>query len=125
MPLYEYQCLPNSHRFEVRHPITQDPVKECPVCGGGVRRVIHPVGIVFKGSGFYATDSRGKGVNSTVKPNAEGTSDGKQSEGASSDSATAAKSADSAAKSTESSAKTDSKASSTSEKPSKPTQKTS
>ena len=58
MPLYEYQCLPNGHRFEVRHGITEEPVKVCPECGGGVRRVIHPVGIVFKGSGFYATDSR-------------------------------------------------------------------
>lgn len=58
MPLYEYQCRPNGHRFEVRHGINEDPVQECPECGGEVRRVIHPVGIVFKGSGFYATDSR-------------------------------------------------------------------
>lgn len=58
MPLYEYQCLPHGHRFEVRHGITDQPVAACPECGGEVRRVIHPVGIVFKGSGFYATDSR-------------------------------------------------------------------
>lgn len=57
MPLYEYQCLPESHRFEVRHGINES-VDTCQVCGGEVRRVIHPVGIVFKGSGFYATDSR-------------------------------------------------------------------
>ena len=67
MPLYEYQCLDKGHTFEVRHPITQDPVKECPVCGGSVRRIIYPVGIVFKGSGFYATDSRGKGVSSSTR----------------------------------------------------------
>ncbi len=60
MPLYEYQCLANGHSFEVRHPITQEPVSSCPECGSDVRRVIHPVGIVFKGSGFYATDSKGK-----------------------------------------------------------------
>lgn len=60
MPLYEYQCLTNGHTFEVRHPITQDPVTECPLCGSPVRRIIHPVGIVFKGGGFYATDSRAK-----------------------------------------------------------------
>jgi putative FmdB family regulatory protein len=60
VPLYEYQCLANGHSFEVRHPITQEPVSECPQCGSDVRRVIHPVGIVFKGSGFYATDSKGK-----------------------------------------------------------------
>ncbi|HZT95704.1 MAG TPA: FmdB family zinc ribbon protein [Chloroflexota bacterium] len=83
MPLYEYQCLTNGHRFEVRHPITQDPVTECPVCGGEVRRVIHPVGIVFKGSGFYATDSRGKGTTSHSSP-AESGSDTKGGEGKSS-----------------------------------------
>lgn len=98
MPLYEYQCLPNSHRFEVRHPITQDPVKECPVCGGSVRRIIHPVGIVFKGSGFYATDSRGKGVNSTVKPAGDSASDGNASNGEGSRDSPSEKSSDSAAK---------------------------
>lgn len=64
MPLYEYQCLPNGHRFEVRHGINDEPVRSCPECGGEVRRVIHPVGIVFKGSGFYATDSREKSTKS-------------------------------------------------------------
>lgn len=64
MPIYEYQCQPNGHRFEVRHGIHESPVGECPQCGGPVRRVIHPVGIVFKGSGFYATDSR-SGKSST------------------------------------------------------------
>lgn len=59
MPLYEYQCAPHNHRFEVRHGINEEPVRACPECGGEVRRVIHPVGIVFKGAGFYATDSRG------------------------------------------------------------------
>lgn len=58
MPLYEYQCRPNGHRFEVRHGMTESPVHTCPECEGEVRRVINPVGIVFKGSGFYATDSR-------------------------------------------------------------------
>lgn len=59
MPLYEYRCEPHNHRFEVRHGINENPVTSCPECGGNVHRVIHPVGIVFKGSGFYATDSRG------------------------------------------------------------------
>lgn len=71
MPLYEYQCLPSGHRFEVRHGINEEPVTECPECGGTVRRVIHPVGIVFKGSGFYATDSRSKagaGSRAPAKP---------------------------------------------------------
>lgn len=61
MPIYDYQCEPHGHRFERRQAISDEPVKICPECGGPVRRVIHPVGIVFKGSGFYATDSRSKG----------------------------------------------------------------
>jgi putative FmdB family regulatory protein len=66
VPLYEYQCLPHGHRFEVRQGINDAPVKTCTVCGGEVRRVIHPVGIVFKGSGFYVTDSRSS--SSASKP---------------------------------------------------------
>lgn len=64
MPVYEYQCLPNGHHFEVRQGFHDEPVQVCAECGGPVRRVILPVGIVFKGSGFYATDSR----KSTSKP---------------------------------------------------------
>jgi putative FmdB family regulatory protein len=58
MPLYEYACQDCGHRFEVRQGIREDPLTTCPNCGGKIRRVIHPVGIVFKGSGFYKTDSR-------------------------------------------------------------------
>ena len=89
MPLYEYQCRPNEHRFEVRHGINDEPVRVCPECGGEVRRVIHPVGIVFKGSGFYATDSRSS--SSSAKP-AEKPKEEKKSEPSSSTSGeTAAK----------------------------------
>jgi putative FmdB family regulatory protein len=77
LPLYEYECLENHHLFEVRQSITADPIGECPECGSPVRRVIHPVGIVFKGSGFYATDSRGKGVSSSSKPVESSGSDSK------------------------------------------------
>jgi putative FmdB family regulatory protein len=58
VPLYEYQCLPERHSFEVRHGMNEEPVSTCSICGGPVRRVIQPVGIVFKGSGFYVNDSR-------------------------------------------------------------------
>lgn len=94
MPLYEYQCKPNGHRFEVRHGMNEDPVATCPECGGQVRRVIHPVGIVFKGSGFYATDSRSS--KTAVKPPeggkapgdaADGKSDTGKSDGAKADAA--------------------------------------
>ncbi|GAC1396782.1 MAG: hypothetical protein NVSMB65_15940 [Chloroflexota bacterium] len=58
MPLYDYACGACAHRFEVRQSITADPLTDCPVCHGRIKRVIHASGIVFKGSGFYKTDSR-------------------------------------------------------------------
>ena len=58
MPLYDYQCVHCGHRFEVRQGIKEDPLTVCPQCEGTIRRAIHPVGIVFKGSGFYITDNR-------------------------------------------------------------------
>src|SRR5436305_8730207 len=65
VPLYDYQCDQCGHRFEVRQGIKEDPLTECPQCQGAIRRVIHPVGIVFKGSGFYITDSRNKSSAAT------------------------------------------------------------
>lgn len=58
MPMYDYACGTCGHRFEVRQSFTDDPLTECPECHGVIRRVIHAPGIVFKGSGFYKTDSR-------------------------------------------------------------------
>ena len=87
MPLYEYQCLPERHIFEARHGMNDDPVATCVVCGGPVRRVIQPVGIVFKGSGFYVNDSRKSSSTAqaaTAAKATEGTSDGpKDSKGSS------------------------------------------
>ena len=68
MPLYEYQCDDCGVRFERRQPITADALTECPECGGEVRRLFHPVGIVFKGKGFYVTDNRSKAKSSTAAP---------------------------------------------------------
>jgi putative FmdB family regulatory protein len=59
MPIYEYECRNCGTRFEKMQPITSDPVKICPNCGAEqVRRVIQPVGVIFKGSGWYITDNR-------------------------------------------------------------------
>jgi len=60
MPTYVYQCEKCGVQFERRQRVTDDPVVDCPECEGRVRRVLQPVGIVFKGSGWYCTDSRGK-----------------------------------------------------------------
>jgi putative FmdB family regulatory protein len=67
MPLYEYECKVCGVRFERRQHITDNPVKACPECGGEVHRLIHPVGIIFKGSGFYVTDNP-KARSSTTVP---------------------------------------------------------
>jgi putative FmdB family regulatory protein len=60
MPIYEYECSQCGARFERMQRFTDPPVEVCPECQGSVHRLIHPVGIVFKGSGWYVTDSRGK-----------------------------------------------------------------
>jgi putative FmdB family regulatory protein len=59
MPTYEYLCRVCSHRFETWQKMTDDPLTTCPECGGTIRRVLFPAGVVFKGSGFYKTDHNG------------------------------------------------------------------
>ena len=58
MPTYEYACTSCGEQIEVVQKFTDDPLTVCPSCGNGLRKVFSPVGIVFKGSGFYRTDSR-------------------------------------------------------------------
>ena len=60
MPTYEYACTECGDRTEVVQSISDPPLTTCTVCGGPLRKVFSPVGIVFKGSGFYRTDSRGR-----------------------------------------------------------------
>jgi len=64
MPRYEYRCKKCDNTFEVVHGI-DDSVEACQSCGGEVRRIFHPLGIVFKGSGFYATDAKKPGNKPT------------------------------------------------------------
>ena len=58
MPTYEYTCTECGEQVEVVQKFTDDPLTVCTACGGRLRKVFSPVGIVFKGSGFYRTDSR-------------------------------------------------------------------
>jgi putative FmdB family regulatory protein len=60
MPTYTYQCDSCGHGFEAVQRFADDPLTECPQCGASIHRVIQPVGVVFKGSGWYITDSRPK-----------------------------------------------------------------
>ena len=64
MPIYEYKCE-NGHLFDVMQRMSDDPLSECVECGASVRKVLHPVGISFKGSGFYSTDYSKKGPKET------------------------------------------------------------
>jgi len=65
MPTYEYLCNQCEHGFEVVQSFTEAAIQACPKCNGDVRKVYNNVGVVFKGSGFYKTDSRG---TQTSKP---------------------------------------------------------
>ena len=58
MPTYQYACTDCGHRFEAVQAFTDDSLTTCPECGGKLRKVYGSVGVVFKGSGFYRTDSR-------------------------------------------------------------------
>ena len=86
MPTYQYACTSADcgDRFELVQSFTDPAASECPVCGGPVRKVFSSVGVVFKGSGFYRTDSRaGSGKDSTssdsAKPAASSGSDSSSS----------------------------------------------
>jgi putative FmdB family regulatory protein len=58
VPTYSYACKECGHRFEARQGFTDPALTECPACSGPLRKLFNSVGVVFKGSGFYRTDSR-------------------------------------------------------------------
>jgi putative FmdB family regulatory protein len=68
MPIYEYACTACGERTEAKQSFDDPPLEECPVCGGRLRKLYSPVGIVFKGSGFYSTDARSSGAPSKPSP---------------------------------------------------------
>ncbi len=77
MPTYQYACTACGHRFEAVQAFTDDSLTTCPVCGGQLRKVYGSVGVVFKGSGFYRTDSRNGKSTSTAAASTDGKSEGK------------------------------------------------
>lgn len=58
MPVYEYECEHCGARFERFQSIQDEPIRQCPDCAGSVHKVFHAAGIIFRGSGWYITDSR-------------------------------------------------------------------
>ena len=71
MPTYQYRCADCGRELEVVQKFTDASLTECPTCTGNLRKVFNAVGVVFKGSGFYATDNRTKGKTDAVTPAAK------------------------------------------------------
>jgi putative FmdB family regulatory protein len=90
VPTYDYQCRSCGFITEVVHSMLDEGPTECERCGGPLRRVIHPTGIIFRGGGFYKTDSRspattgaaGGGSESPAKPSGESSTPASTSGGA-------------------------------------------
>ena len=86
MPTYQYSCTECGEALEVQQSFSDDPLTVCPACQGRLRKVYNAVGVVFKGSGFYRTDSRagkdsGEKKDSTTSSSSDAkTSDAKTSE---------------------------------------------
>ena len=95
MPIYEYKCE-NGHLFDVMQRMSDDPLTECVECGAPVRKVLHPVGISFKGSGFYSTDYSNKAPKPEAK---EAAKVGESSNGASEKNGSSGKKAETTASS--------------------------
>jgi putative FmdB family regulatory protein len=87
MPIYEYKCT-NGHVFDVIQKMSDEALTECQECGAPAERVLHPVAIHFKGSGFHNTDYGKKktGANGSSSEGGKESSDSKPSESKSSDS---------------------------------------
>jgi putative FmdB family regulatory protein len=87
MPIYEYKCT-NGHVFDVIQRMSDEPLTECQECGAPAERVLHPVAIHFKGSGFHNTDYGKKktGANGGSSEGTKESSDSKSSESKTSDS---------------------------------------
>src|SRR6476620_5905672 len=91
MPTYQYVCTECGEPLEVVQKFSDDPLTVCPACQGRLRKVFSPVGVVFKGSGFYKTDSRSsssaqsqsKGSESKTPETKSDTTTGTKSEGTS------------------------------------------
>ena len=74
MPTYGYRCGSCGHQFEIVQRISEEPLTTCPKCQDKLSKVLYPVGISFKGSGFYTTDYKGAGKDSAASSNGSASS---------------------------------------------------
>jgi putative FmdB family regulatory protein len=72
VPTYQYACTACGHQLEAVQSFTDEPLTECPACEGKLRKVFSAVGVVFKGSGFYRTDSRSNSSSSSTASSPNG-----------------------------------------------------
>ena len=105
MPMYVYQCDKCGLTFERKQAVTEAPLSDCPECDGHVRRVIQPVGVVFKGSGWYITDHRSKTADSSARSKEGHKDDASAAAGTSTDTSAATSEPSSKAKEPSSKAK--------------------
>ena len=103
MPTYEYACRSCGEHHDVVQSIGDEPLAECPSCGGPVRKVFGAVGVVFKGSGFYKTDSRAAAKKSGKSDGADKRDKSDTKVAASSDAGSSGSSGSSGSKSSDSS----------------------
>lgn len=97
MPTYSYACTACGHRFDAQQSFSDPSLTECPECSGRLRKLFGAVGVVFKGSGFYRTDSRSSGKTASIP--ATSSSNGSSSNGSSTaGSSSGSSSSDSASK---------------------------
>lgn len=90
MPTYQYACTECGHQFEQVQSFSEDALTECPACTGKLRKLYNAVGVVFKGSGFYRTDSRSS--SSASEPAASSSSSSSSSSDAGSSSSSSSSS---------------------------------
>ncbi|MCB0977937.1 MAG: FmdB family transcriptional regulator [Acidimicrobiales bacterium] len=84
MPTYEYRCKDCDHQFEIVQSFSDESLRECPECGGTLKKVFGNVGIAFKGGGFYKTDSRtGSSSGGAKASDSSSSSSSKESNGSS------------------------------------------
>jgi putative FmdB family regulatory protein len=104
MPVYAYACKDCGHAFDIRQSFSEDALTVCPECDGGLRKKFNTVGVVFKGSGFYRTDSRSGSSSSTpASASASTSSSSSSSDGGSSSSSSSSSTASSSSSSSSSS----------------------
>lgn len=86
MPTYSYACTVCDNKFDIVQSFSDDSLTVCPECGGKLRKLFNSVGVVFKGSGFYRTDSRSNGSVPAASSSSDSSSDSSSTSSSTSDS---------------------------------------